>query len=363
MKRFSRRDVLLHVRIFAVFVVCGLCALSASAGFSFWPSIISSASGSKATLTQASAETGPQSLTNVQKLSQDPATTNPGKQVSVSDGFDVGGAGTVEVNLFFVGASGDPKTSWFSTDFVYQVRWAANHWEVMGPGDPIYASDDDVDYPWQVTTWSETAHSSGGTLPLPTLTHPAIQEYQAASTAQGGVFNDAIGVCAKLPDQVGGKDAFALLGGTDPTATGGVQWGTDRFKFYTSDGTYTYYSLSAVLTPDLASNWKNASDDSPASITVTSKTQGALVAGFVMSGCNIPDTNDTYVVNGSANGRPSYLGLVHGKVIAWDGSAWKTDGDEPSSVTNTAIPVGATFTHQATITISNVAAEINWTAP
>lgn len=69
------------------------------------------------------------------------------------------------------------------------------------------------------------------------------------------------------------KHWFEILGGTATDPADGqfsVAWvtGDNKWYFYNENGDAIYYSSSSVATPDLATNWKNASDDSAASITV-----------------------------------------------------------------------------------------------
>lgn len=69
---------------------------------------------------------------------------------------------------------------------------------------------------------------------------------------------------------VEGKDYFELLGVSDPDpgVTRSCYWNGIQFSITTEGGDIIYYSLSDVATPNLATNWKNASDNSPASIIV-----------------------------------------------------------------------------------------------
>jgi hypothetical protein len=48
---------------------------------------------------------------------------------------------------------------------INSVYWAGDAW-VIADNDPLYTSDEDVAFPWQVTTWS----MSNGDAPAPTLT-------------------------------------------------------------------------------------------------------------------------------------------------------------------------------------------------
>lgn len=299
-----------------------------------------------------------QSLTNAQKLALDPVTTPIGKQVSVTDGFVVSGAGTTSFNDFYFasGTSGGrtryEPLSYGSTG--NECLWnGASSWILSS----FYYSDN-VAEPW-LGTWTK---DSDGDPPVPTLTHPAIQQLTAPSTAQGGVFvsgGTQDGVYTKR-GQWNSKDYFVLLGvhdgGDPPDSAGSIGWilnslgdfgigpETPSWIFFDAGFSPLYYSLSNVATPDLATNWKNASDDSPASITVASVTVGQLVSGWKLGSV-------VYQVNGAQNGRnllSDVLGVAPS--IGWDTTKW-TNGTTNGSG-NTAFPdIG---------TADPVASESNW---
>lgn len=135
------------------------------------------------------------------------------------------------------------------------------------------------------------------------------QRLIAPSIAQGGVFvsgGTEDGVWSKDPSPINGKASFTFLG---QTVGGNYQfhWSTNLnsefgagpssagFGIYdVTNGGLIYYSLSAVATPDLASDWLNASDDSSASITVISVTRGELDAGITIAGAGTPEVNGIF---------------------------------------------------------------------
>jgi hypothetical protein len=300
--------------------------------------------------------------TNAQKLSL-PTNTAVGTRVKVSDGFVVSGAGSSAANKFWFrdGVWNGRNAYLFAggSSIVADgdaVRWSGTQWE-MGTSatDVLYFSTDDVLEPWLVTTWQ----TANGVNPLPVLTHPVVQQLAAPSSAQGGVFvsggtQDGIYVSSGI-DSNFGRTNFGLLGqstvssATDPYAFG---WNGDEAKWQILDaGQFVlYYSLSDVATPDLATDWKNASDDSPASITVTSVTGGQVAAGMKFG-------SDFYAVTTPVNGRNAYhdvLGVAPD--FTFNGSIW-TDGTH----NGTGAPAFPWNVTGITITQDNVASETNWT--
>lgn len=309
----------------------------------------------------------PSVVANAQKLSLSPSTP-VGTKMSVNDGFVLSGTGNPELNSVFffdIGDGGFGKHSYFSDrDGTLEVTWDGNEWYILG-SDYYFESDDDVQFPWQVVTWTV---NNIGTLPLPTLTHPAIQQLSAPDTSQGGVAvlgGTQDGAYSTAPfGQNAGKDYFALLGtlGDDPSSNTVAWWDNINDNFgagpssagfgINHNGVLGYYSLSNVPTPDLATNWKNSSDDTPAPITVTSVSVAQLVAGARIG-------STTYAVSGNANGR-NVLSDVLGVAlpIQWTGSAWENEAVVNTG--NVAFPwLGAPV--QA-ITQDNVASEANWIA-
>jgi hypothetical protein len=151
------------------------------------------------------------------------------------------------------------------------------------------------------------------------------QRLKAPSTAQGGVFvvNNDEGLAAlnqgifTKRGQVNGKDYFDLLGYEAADGHNEVAWNivdpgaeTPVYRWEISGVTLALvYSLSDVATPDLASNWKNVSGDSPASITVTSVSVGELVAGVLVAGAGTTTANDVYV---GVNESPIFYRAVNG---------------------------------------------------
>lgn len=336
-KSRSKSEGSTRIRVLLSCCLVVLLSCAASAGFSFWPSIISSASGSKTTLTVPVSASGPQSLTNVEKLSL-PLATALGTQVSVSDGFYVSGFGDSRDGLWIPNgiSNGDvryvPALLTFVdegvSDFCYHVSPATSGdvWRFNHNGESAATGDNGSANPW------------GDTYDGLTLTHPALQQLAAASTAQGGVF-----VSGGTQDGVystngtfGGKDAFIIVGNSDPDKPAAVIW-TDSIRWIVQEietATALYYSLSDVATPDLAGTDK-----------------------VVMAYDGV-----AYSRNGTTlNGKPVFnkigsSGNNHNNAISSDGSAWNvwddTDTIIDSSSDNPATPDLATF---GTLPVTNVA--------
>jgi hypothetical protein len=163
-----------------------------------------------------------------------------------------------------------------------------------------------------------------------------------------------------------------------------IQWSGTRWEGWNEnvDG-LTVYSTSDVATPDLATNWKLASDDSsvgflalnvawfkatdgaPASITVTSVSLGELYAGLRVTNDGV--TNGSSCVSAPFHGRQYYMGLLGGgsNNMHWDTdfNVW-TDDNGAWSTSNVVFPwqgtdnggghTGATFSR------NDVANEANW---
>jgi hypothetical protein len=305
-----------------------------------------------------------QSLTNAQKLSLSPSTS-VGTQVSVTDGFVVSGAGA-DVNYFWFKNGTNNSKPVYTTVNGGVLQWAnlLDHWEWYDTtiSDVNYVSYDAVAFPWLVTTWSVDV----GPTPVPILTHPAIQTLTAPSTAQGGVFvsggtQDGNGIYVYTDvDFVG----YSRIGQSDTSSSShGIEQAGGRWKIYGVDGAggdSLYYSTSAVATPDLASNWKNAADDTAASITVTSVTQGELDAGVTVVRTG-PDAGIFQRYLASDLAFTHYKGVVvTANEMACDGTHWLLPSED-ASADCPAFPWQANWTaRSATVTRNNVAAEANW---
>lgn len=129
----------------------------------------------------------------------------------------------------------------------------------------------------------------------------------APSMAQGGVFvsggtQDGIYQIEGIDN---GKSYYPILGYVEDDPF--IYWDTDGTPrwviLHPSGDGELYYSTSDTLTPDLATDWKNASDDSPAGITVTSVTQGELDAGVTVAGAGSNSYNGTFL-------NATHLGVV-----------------------------------------------------
>lgn len=321
--------------------------------------------GFRALVTRGSVVAGPLSVLNVEKLSL-PANTAVGTQVQVTDGLYISGAGTSNGLYIENGSVASRPQYTLSGGILAAVSWSGAQWVILSEDElNQYVSDDDVAFPWLVTTWA----TDEGSLPLPTLTHPAVQQLASPSTAQGGVFvsgGTQDGVYSLVAGALDHSGVFNLFGSSDFD----IRWvsigETEGWavRNLAGDGN-VYYSLSDVATPDLASNWKNASDDSPASITVTSVTEGEIDAGLFITNDGI--TNGSSYVLQPFQGRQYYMGLGGGgsNNMHWDTDfdVW-TDDVGAWTTSNVAFPwqgadnggghTGATFAR------NDVANEANW---
>jgi hypothetical protein len=259
-------------------------------------------------------------LTNNQKLSL-PANTAVGTEVQVTDGFVVEPGFFDQPGLYIASTVYHGKPSYAYVDnpkgsggFNWSFRYDGSQWNYYQDDDAQDFPDNpgDVEGPW-LAEFGQVAD----------LTHPAVQQLAAPSTEQGGMFVPELGIYT-IRGQFGGKSWYSLLGQEVSAGDAySVTWATDRWFIYDNAGDPLYYSLSNVTTPDLATNWKNASDDSPASITVTNVTQGELDAGMVLN-------NVFYQVNGNANGRNRFSGVLGVQPnIYFNGTVW-TDGTTTS---------------------------------
>ncbi len=314
-------------------------------------------------------------VTNVEKLSL-PIATAVGTRVSVTDAFVVSGFGDARDGFYFpYGDTHNERRIYIKSlpylnngsDFRCSFETLSGSQWNFGTDNNNYtdgapATDGSEDYPWQAD-WSANSL---------TLTHPAVQQLAAPSTAQGGVFvsggtqdgvydirvNGSVGYYYLLGVSENAGNSYILKDTyIDISENAGQAW-----QIRDASEVTIYYSFSDVATPDLATNWKNASDDSPASITVTSVTAGLLAAGFVMTESGIDGTNDIYQVSVNSHGKNSYLGLVTGRILAWDGTKWGTNdvSTRPRSFDNTPTPMSAAFDNSAVITRDDVASEANW---
>lgn len=281
-------------------------------------------------------------MLNAQKLGL-AANTPVETQVQVTDGFVVSGATIPGGNRFyFANGSFDSHTlytqvGWTDGDDDWKVYWDTDHWVVGTANDASDVASPGGAEPW-LATWS-----------APTLTHPAVQQLAAPSTAQGGVFvsgGTQDGIYSKR-GTANGRDYGNLLGTSDDNTSSSYTWdGVDRWRIFDVGGETLYYSLSDVATPDLATNWKNASDDSPAGIAVTSVTQGEVVAGFSFNGVN-------FQVNGSNDGCNIYADILGvAESIQRAGGAWSAGGAAEGS----AFP----WQNGSTGVRNDVASEANW---
>lgn len=107
-----------------------------------------------------------------------------------------------------------------------------------------------------------------------------------------------------------GKNFYNRLGFPNDTsaATGVyvVEWSNNRWNVYDGVGSVFYYSLSVVALPEFATNWLNASDNTPANIIITEVLQGKLDAGLFLEGAGTLDINGSYPKLGISKARLTY---------------------------------------------------------
>lgn len=335
-------------------------------------------------ITSAPAATANRSLLNLEKLSL-PADTAVGTQVSVTDGFYVSAHGDELDGFFRYRGTGliydkipDP------TGLVAANRAPGGDWffyNGSGESHVFSASEfNGVDYPWQVGVWIDDDSNPVSI----TLAHPAVQQLAAPGAGQGGVFvsggtQDGVYPIASTRN---GKTNYVILGAGDPSddSITSVAWLLDittclgggtsvpspspGWVVRGADAFAIYYSFSNVATPDLASDWKNAIDDSPASITVFSLTLGAITKGIVCDDLVFQNKGDVF------NRRAVYVCLSMGVyLVNFDGTWNKTDAPNAggtlmaSSDNDKATPDLADWTTSGlTVTADYVAAEANWEA-
>ena len=152
-----------------------------------------------------------------------------------------------------------------------------------------------------------------------------LYQLNAPSEAQGGVFvsgGTLDGIYIKREGLEQGKPWYTLLGASAESPADGdsISWNTGRWEVTDGGGMPVYYCGNGA-TPDLAlGGWANASDDSPASITVTSVTQGELDAGVTVSGAGTAGANGTKIVSGNIFARNTYG--VGDNLVIFVGESW-----------------------------------------
>jgi hypothetical protein len=363
----SDRCPLIAVLLFPLTaVLCSLISICAAGAYVGTSSLGNNGTFIGSANVRAAAGAVIQTLTNAQKLSL-PANTAVGTQVKVSDGFVVSGSDATSFVLtgfwFQTGTqSGKPTYGKVGQDSAFSSAYyelGSNWWlDNENSVGAINAASGSEDYPW-LADWSV----SGDIV----LTYPAVQQLTAPSSAQGGVFvsgGTQNGIYTKrgthasksyfnligFPDDDGSNVfAYAFLWTTDINIAFGIGPSSPGFIIASADGSLLYYSLSAVATPDLASNWKNASDDSPASITVTSASAGQIAAGMKFGSV-------FYAVATPVNGRNAYHDVLSvAPDFTFNGTIW-TDGTH----NGTGAPAFPWDVTGISIVRDDVCAEPNW---
>ncbi len=184
-----------------------------------------------------------------------------------------------------------------------------------------------------------------------TLTHPALQALAAPdNTTKAAMFlKDSLHDGLYIPDGDNWRSFENSEMRFQPVGDEPFGW---QFR---DDGGPIYYSLSVVADPSLASDWKNASDDSDAAITVTSVSAGELAAGLML--LDVP-----YQANGSELGRVKYT-RVDGLTgfIVWTanhGGEWEDNNGFAINTGNVSTPDKGT--PEVSCLRDDVAAEENW---
>lgn len=273
-----------------------------------------------------------QTLTNAQKLSLSPSTP-VGTVVHVSDGFVVSGSGSTAINGVLYVAAVEAGHTFYrkagtNNAFGGQDQFYDDSgWVIDSGGVALFTSTETGNNPWDVTTWTV----SSGTLPAPTLTHPAVQTLAApgrgALSVSGGTLDGTYLVYGTFQS----KQSYCLSSVLNSRA---IFWDADNSKWvFTSSDAYPdpiYYSLSDTPTPLTATGWKNASDDTPASITIalTDPKAGVFVSGGTQDG--------VWTNNGTVNSKESFLflgaattddGLIRWMPSGAKGDAWEIRND------------------------------------
>ncbi len=231
-------------------------------------------------------DSGPQSLTNAEKLSL-PANTPVGTEVMVSDweaaglagphqrlkapstaqvGFSILGAGIATANGIYTesGTTGG-KSSYIGGPFSFVVEWITDHWEIRDDGDlgVIYSSTDDVAKPWLVMTWiKETA----GELPLPT-TAVLTQGDWDAGTSFTGAGNASANVTLTPRGTYYSRPYYNKVGSPttipeEDTLADAVWWDAD--VFVQKVGTVTTYNANTDSVFPWLASWSGQPADEPA---------------------------------------------------------------------------------------------------
>lgn len=239
----------------------------------------------------------------------------------------------------------------------YSLFWSAflAKWNLISAGDDVYYSLSDV----------ATPDLSGS--------DKFVMAVSSVAYSKRGTFN--------------GKSYYNKIGSATSTSLSAIFWSSATWHITNAIGVDLDTSTSDVATPDLATfllatvvtnvAWLNASDDSPASITVMSITQGELDAGVTVAGAGTATSNGAFVNRSTVVfARPSYGRLADPATIIQANDINDVDnindnglgGDPSYSTTEPGLRapwLGTWITASGviptpTVTRNDVASEANW---
>jgi hypothetical protein len=315
------------------------------------------------------------SMTNVQKLAL-PANTAVGTVVYVSDWESAGLAGPVSTLAAPSSAQGSVTVIGGTQDGIYTIsgtfgdKLSFNLLGYESSSFGIFWDQDGTNFGLSGSGFVITDGDGH-------KTYYSLSDVATPDLAGTDKFVVSIGsVAYSQRDTVGGKPRYVKIG-TETGNADSIQWSSGASLWRIRDGSATVIDTSAnnVATPDLATfllgtvvtntAWLNAADDTPASITVTSVTEGELYAGLRVT--NDGSTNGSSYVSAPFHGRQYYMGLNGGgsNNMHWDTDffVWTDDVGAWTS-SNVAFPwqgadnggghTGATFAR------NDVANERNW---
>lgn len=297
--------------------------------------------------------------------------------VLVSDAGNSDANGEYTPRGQYMGATYFNKVGYTDDPFSYSVYNEGGTWYLNTGGGVLYVAEGTL-YPWG-GEWS-TINGDDGPVdpPAPVVTEVpranVVYRLLAPSTAQGGVAvlggsQDGIYVHYE-EDGFSAKQLYKLLGSSGTLDNGnfeGLYWNASfgvgaAWILTESTGSLLYYSLSDVATPDLATDWKDAYDDSPAGITVTSVTEGELNAAVTVAGAGTSDANQNFVSLMNQDGYRYYQG--GGEEILPKAPGWSLSGYYQAA--QTAFPWQSSWYVQGgelpapTVTRNDIAAPANW---
>jgi hypothetical protein len=126
-----------------------------------------------------------------------------------------------------------------------------------------------------------------------------------------------------------GKKQFNLVNGTYIQV---IEWNStdNSWNILAWDGSVTFYSVSDVVTPDLATNWIDNTTSEPAIITVNE----IVFPDLKVSSAGVTKVNSCYSAVGITEGKPSYKKIgtfptTEQVTIEFSGESWELYGEPP----------------------------------